>query len=155
MSTGPMYTLHNGVKIPAIGFGTFASQGAQGETYRAVLNALRVGYRHLDCAWFYKNEGEVGQGIRQFLEENPGVKRKDIFVTTKVWNHLHRFDDVLWSFNDSLKNLQLEYIDLFVVHWPIAAEKDGNQKPKIGADGKVFISFTAVSKKPNRGEICC
>ncbi|KAF7716895.1 Glycerol 2-dehydrogenase (NADP(+)) [Penicillium ucsense] len=139
MSNGKTFTLNNGVKIPAVGFGTFASEGSKGETYNAVTTALRTGYRHLDCAWFYQNEDEVGDAIRDFLKENTSVKREDLFVTTKVWNHLHRYDDVLWSVNDSLKRLQLDYVDLFLVHWPIAAEKDGQEKPKIGPDGKYVI----------------
>ncbi|KAJ5183580.1 NADP-dependent oxidoreductase domain-containing protein [Penicillium capsulatum] len=139
MSAAPTFTLSNGVKIPGVGFGTFASEGSKGETYAAVTTALRTGYRHLDCAWFYLNEDEVGDGIRDFLKENPSVKREDIFVCTKVWNHLHRYEDVLWSVQDSLNRLKLDYIDLYLVHWPIAAEKDGNEKPKLGADGKYVI----------------
>ncbi|KAJ5666012.1 Glycerol 2-dehydrogenase (NADP(+)) [Penicillium maclennaniae] len=139
MSNAKTFTLNNGVKIPAVGFGTFASEGSKGETYNAVMCALRTGYRHLDCAWYYLNEDEVGDGIRDFLKENPSVKREDIFVCTKVWNHLHRYDDVQWSINDSLKRLKLDYVDLFLVHWPIAAEKDGQEKPKIGPDGKYVI----------------
>ncbi|CEO60117.1 Putative NADP()-dependent glycerol dehydrogenase [Penicillium brasilianum] len=139
MSNGKTFTLSNGVKIPAVGFGTFASEGSKGETYAAVTTALRTGYRHLDCAWFYLNEDEVGEAIRDFLKENPSVKRSDIFVCTKVWNHLHRYDDVLWSLNNSLKRLQLDYVDLFLVHWPIAAEKEDQEKPKIGPDGKYVI----------------
>ena len=63
------FTLNNGVKMPGLGFGTFASEGSEGESYRATKKALEVGYRHLDCAWFYQNEGEVGQAIRDFLIE--------------------------------------------------------------------------------------
>lgn len=137
MSSGITFKLSNGVTIPGVGFGTFASEGSKGETYRAVLHALRTGYRHLDCAWYYLNEDEVGQGIKQFLQENPSVKREDLFITTKVWNHLHRHEDVLWSCNDSLRRLGLEYIDLYLVHWPIASEKETQEKPKLGADGKV------------------
>lgn len=137
MSSGISFKLYNGVSMPGVGFGTFANEGVKGETYKAVLHALRTGYRHLDCAWHYANEDEVGQAIQDFLKENPAVKRQDIFVTTKVWNHLHRYDDVIWSLNDSLRKLQLDYIDLFLVHWPIAAEKESQEKPKIGPDGKV------------------
>ncbi|KAJ5659766.1 hypothetical protein N7507_006217 [Penicillium longicatenatum] len=139
MSNGKTYTLNNGVTIPAVGFGTFASEGSKGETYNAVTVALNTGYRHLDCAWYYLNEDEVGDAIRDFLKANPSVKRSDIFVCTKVWNHLHRYDDVLWSVKDSLKRLKLDYVDLYLVHWPIAAEKDGQEKPKIGPDGKYVI----------------
>jgi diketogulonate reductase-like aldo/keto reductase len=79
----------------------------------------------------------VGDGIRDFLAANPSVKRSDIFVTTKVWNHLHRYDDVLWSIENSLQRMKLDYVDLFLIHWPIAAEKETQEKPKIGPDGKV------------------
>ncbi|KAL2841618.1 NADP-dependent oxidoreductase domain-containing protein [Aspergillus pseudodeflectus] len=139
MSSGKSFKLSNGVTIPGVGFGTFANEGAKGETYKAVVKALEVGYRHLDCAWYYLNEGEVGDAVADFLKANPSVKREDIFITTKVWNHLHRYEDVLWSIEDSLKKLKLDYVDLYLVHWPIAAEKDGQEKPKIGPDGKYVI----------------
>ncbi|KAI1075648.1 Aldo/keto reductase [Whalleya microplaca] len=133
------FTLNNGVKIPALGFGTFANEGAKGETYKAVTYALKVGYRHLDCAWFYHNEAEVGEAVRDFLKENPSVKREDIFICTKVWQHLHEPEEVKWSLDSSLKAFGLDYIDLFLVHWPIAAERDDNYMPKLGPDGKYII----------------
>ncbi|RYO93825.1 hypothetical protein DL766_005089 [Monosporascus sp. MC13-8B] len=133
------FALNNGVKIPGLGFGTFASEGAKGETYKAVKCALEVGYRHLDCAWFYQNEDEIGEAIRDFLKENPSVKREDLFITTKVWNHLHEPEEVEWSLENSLKHFGLDYVDLFLVHWPIAAEKDDKYMPKIGPDGKYVI----------------
>lgn len=136
------FKLSNGVAIPGLGFGTFASEGSPGETYRAVLHALRTGYRHLDCAWYYLNEDEVGQGIREFLAEDPSVKRSDLFINTKVWNSLHEFDEVQWSMNDSLRRLGLDYVDLFLIHWPIAAEGDKDGLPKIGPDGKVGIPIS-------------
>lgn len=139
VSNKTTFTLSNGVKVPGLGFGTFANEGATGESYKATKKALEVGYRHLDCAWFYKNEGEVGDAVRDFLKENPSVKREDLFITTKVWLHLLEPEEVEWSANNSLKNLGLDYIDLFLVHWPIAAEKDEKYMPKIGADGKYVI----------------
>lgn len=146
------YTLNNGVRIPAVGFGTFANEGAKGETYRAVMKALEVGYRHLDCAWFYHNEDEVGDALQDFLTKNPSIKREDIFLTTKVWNHMHEPEDVKWSLQDSLSKLRTGYIDLFLVHWPIAAEKDpnsppNNPTPKIGPDGKYVIN-KALTENP-------
>lgn len=138
-ATAKTFTLNNGVKIPAIGFGTFANEGAKGETYRAVTHALKTGYRHLDCAWFYQNEDEVGDAVQDFLSSTPSVKRSDLFITTKVWNHLHEPEEVKWSMEDSLKKLKTDYVDLYLVHWPIAAEKDDNYMPKIGADGKYVI----------------
>ena len=131
------FKLNNGTTIPALGFGTFASEGSPGETYNAVTCALKAGYRHLDCAWYYLNETEVGEAVRDFLAQNPSVKRSDIFVCTKVWNHLHEPADVKWSLNDSLRMLQMDYVDLFLVHWPIASEKDEKNQVKLGADGKV------------------
>ena len=139
MANATVFTLNNGVQIPGVGFGTFANEGAKGETYKAVMCALKVGYRHLDCAWFYLNEAEVGDAIRDFLAETPSVKREDIFVTTKVWNHLHEPEEVKWSMESSLKKMGLDYIDLFLVHWPIAAERNEDYLPKLGADGKYII----------------
>ncbi|EHL01328.1 NAD(P)-linked oxidoreductase [Glarea lozoyensis ATCC 20868] len=137
--TGPILKLNNGVSMPSLGFGTFANEGSKGETHKAVIAALEAGYRHLDCAWFYQNEGEVGSGMREFLSNNPNVKREDIFITTKVWNHLHEPEDVEWSVKDSLAKLQTPYVDAFLVHWPIATEKNEDHSVKIGSDGKYVI----------------
>lgn len=135
------FTLNNGVKMPGLGFGTFANEGAKGESYQAVIKALEVGYRHLDCAAFYQNEEEVGDAIRDFIKQNPTkLKREDLFICTKVWNHMHKPEDVKYSFNESLRKLGLEYIDLFLVHWPIAAERTDDYQVKIGSDGKYIIN---------------
>ncbi|KAK4149279.1 NADP-dependent oxidoreductase domain-containing protein [Chaetomidium leptoderma] len=147
MASSKTYTLNNGVKIPAVGFGTFANEGAKGETYKAVAKALEVGYRHLDCAWFYQNEDEVGDALHDFLVKTPGVKREDIFICTKVWNHLHEPEDVEWSFQDSCAKLKTDYIDLYLVHWPIAAEKNEDHTVKIGPDGKYVIK-KALTENP-------
>ena len=136
------YTLNTGAKIPAVGFGTFANEGAKGETYAAVTKALEVGYRHLDCAWFYHNEDEVGAAIHDFLERRSDVTRKDLFICTKVWNHLHSPEDVKWSARNSCENLRVDYIDLFLVHWPIAAERNADMSVRLGPDGKYVIDKT-------------
>ncbi|KAL5117544.1 Glycerol 2-dehydrogenase (NADP(+)) [Pleosporales sp. CAS-2024a] len=119
--------LNNGVSMPAVGFGTFANEGSKGETYKAVTHALQTGYRHLDCAWFYQNEEEVGDAVRHFLAANASVTRKDLFICTKVWQHLHEPDEVMWSFDSSLQKLQMDY------------KSDENHMPKLGADGKYII----------------
>ncbi|KAJ4419960.1 Glycerol 2-dehydrogenase (NADP(+)) [Gnomoniopsis sp. IMI 355080] len=135
------FTLNNGVKMPGLGFGTFANEGAKGESYQAVMKALEVGYRHLDCAAFYQNEDEVGDAIRDFIKQNPGkLKREDLFICTKVWNHMHKPEDVKYSFQESLRKLGLDYVDLFLVHWPIAAERTDDYNVKIGSDGKYIIN---------------
>lgn len=133
-------TLSNGVQVPALGFGTFANEGKKGETHQAVIHALRAGYRHLDCAWFYQNEDEVGSGIREYMAEDPNLKREDLFITTKIWQHLHEPEDVEWSLRNSLEKLQTSYIDCLLIHWPIAAEKIDQNNVKIGADGKYVIN---------------
>ncbi|KAJ4386142.1 Glycerol 2-dehydrogenase (NADP(+)) [Gnomoniopsis smithogilvyi] len=135
------FTLNNGVKMPGLGFGTFANEGAKGESYQAVMKALEVGYRHLDCAAFYQNEDEVGDAIRDFIKQNPGkLKREDLFICTKVWNHMHKPEDVKYSLEESLRKLGLDYVDLFLVHWPIAAERTDDYQVKIGSDGKYIIN---------------
>jgi diketogulonate reductase-like aldo/keto reductase len=152
MSDGKTYTLNNGKTIPAVGFGTFASEGNPGQTYTAALTALKTGYRHLDCAWFYQNEGEVGDAIRDFLKEETSVKREDLFVCTKVWNHLHNPEEVKWSLNNSLEKFGLDYIDLFLVHWPIASEKDEHNMPAINAEGTYVINEALTKdQKPTWG----
>ncbi|KAL1405757.1 hypothetical protein Q8F55_007430 [Vanrija albida] len=104
------FELNNGVRIPTVGLGTW--QAPLNVTREAVAFALQQGYRLLDCAYIYLNEREVGEGIRL-----SGVPREDIFVTSKVWN-LHQ-DDVGAGLGRTLDNLGLDYVDLYLVHWPI------------------------------------
>lgn len=106
------YTLSNNVSIPELGFGTW--QAPNGDVaVSAVKKALEVGYRHIDTAQGYKNEDSVGQAIKE-----SGIPREEIFLTTKLWNENHSYDLVLSSFEESLKKLQTDYIDLFLIHWP-------------------------------------
>lgn len=110
------YTLANGVKIPAIGFGTW--QSPSGEiAYNAVLTALRCGYRHIDTATTYGNEESVGKAIADFIKES-GVKREELFITTKLHNRDHGYEKTKAAIENSLKALGLDYIDLYLIHWP-------------------------------------
>ncbi|CAF0857553.1 unnamed protein product [Rotaria sordida] len=107
-------------QMPRLGLGTWRSEPGKVENivFEAILNC---GYRHIDCAWLYKNENEVGNGIRKALEQSQGkIKREDLFITTKLWNQHHQPEDVEWAIRDSLKNFQLDYIDLYLIHWPVA-----------------------------------
>lgn len=104
-------TLNNGVKIPQMGLGVFESKD---ETVSAVKNALYAGYRHIDTASYYQNEALVLQGIKE-----SGVKREDVFITTKIWNDDMRASKQHEAIEESLKNLGGEYIDLFLIHWPV------------------------------------
>ncbi|MGF6907513.1 aldo/keto reductase [Fusobacterium sp. PH5-44] len=112
-----MYILSNGVLIPKIGFGTWKSKDP--ETCKmSVKCALEVGYAHLDTAMIYENETFVGEGIKDYLSSNSSAKRKDIFVTTKLWNSDQGYESTLEAFELSMKKLNLEYLDLYLIHWP-------------------------------------
>ncbi|WP_294379028.1 aldo/keto reductase [uncultured Clostridium sp.] len=104
--------LNNDIKIPAIGFGTYKS-GNDKETAEIVKYALEAGYRQIDTASFYGNEIGVGNGIKESK-----IDRKDIFLATKLWNDDHGYENTLKAFNESLKKLQTDYLDLYLVHWP-------------------------------------
>ena len=106
------YKLSNGVEIPCIGFGTW--QTPDGEVAeKSVMAALQLGYRHIDTAAIYGNEASVGAGMKA-----SGVKREDIFLTTKLWNSEHSYDKAMAAFEVSLKKLGTEYLDLYLIHWP-------------------------------------
>ncbi|RSL55378.1 hypothetical protein CEP54_009412 [Fusarium duplospermum] len=121
------FTLNIGAKIPAVGFGTW--QAPPGQVEKAVEIALRSGYRHIDCASIYRNEVEVGDGIRK-----SGVPRSDIFITGKLWNTKHAPEDVEKGLDKTLKDLGTEYLDLFLMHWPVAF-KSGDDWFPIDSDG--------------------
>ena len=107
------FTLHNGVKMPYFGLGVYLSEDGQ-EVINAVQWALEAGYRHIDTASIYKNEEGVGKGIKESR-----VPRKDIFVVSKVWNSDQGYDSTLRAFEASLKRLDLDYLDLYLIHWPV------------------------------------
>ena len=104
--------LVNGISIPSIGFGTY-KLGDEGKTIDAIKYALKIGYRFIDTASFYENEEGIGKGIKE-----SGVKREEIFLSTKVWNNSHGYDKAIKSFEDSMRKLDIDYLDLLLVHWP-------------------------------------
>lgn len=113
---GDEVALANGVQIPCVGFGTYKNTDPA-ECLSSVREALAVGYRHIDTAQFYFNEESVGAAVR-----NSGVPRGEIFLTTKLWNTSQGYDSTLRTFDDSLKKLGLDYVDLYLVHWPVAKD---------------------------------
>ncbi len=104
-------TLHNGVTIPQLGFGTYLIPNEQ--VADAIKHALDAGYRHIDTAQYYKNESGIGEALKA-----SGINREDLFITTKVWNSHHGYEQTLEAFEESLERLKLDYIDLYLVHWP-------------------------------------
>jgi len=106
------YKLSNGVEIPCVGFGTWKAENGE-IAANAVKAAIAAGYRHIDTAAIYGNEESVGDGIH-----GSGVKREDLFITTKLWNSHHGYDEAMEAFDASMKRLRLDYLDLYLIHWP-------------------------------------
>ena len=117
MTSVPNITLNNGVEIPQLGFGVF--QVPPADTKAVTLTAFEVGYRHIDTAEMYRNEKGVGEAVRE-----SGLKREDIFVTSKLNNTFHAHDAALTAFDQTLATLDIGYLDLFLIHWPLPAVGD-------------------------------
>ena len=138
----PQRTLFTGARMPAIGLGTFGSDHVDAATVaEAVKGAVAVGYRHIDCASVYGNEARIGQAFAEMFAG--GLKRDELWVTSKLWNDKHGEGDVLQSCRQSLADLGLKYLDLYLVHWPFpnfhppncsVDARSPNAKPYIHAD---------------------
>ncbi|MBY6437360.1 aldo/keto reductase [Rhodococcus kroppenstedtii] len=119
MSAVPTVSLNDGRSIPQLGFGVFQIEPEN--TADAVRTAIEVGYRHLDTAQMYGNEAETGQGVR-----DSGVDRDQVWITSKLNNGFHRPDDARRSFDETLEKLGTDYVDLFLIHWPLPTRYDGD-----------------------------
>ncbi len=119
MSTIPNLTLNDGTSIPQLGFGVF--QIAPDETAAAVRTALEIGYRHIDTAEMYQNEKGVGDGIR-----DSGIDRNEVYITSKLNNGFHKPDDARRAFDGTIEALGFDYVDLFLIHWPLPGLYDGD-----------------------------
>jgi diketogulonate reductase-like aldo/keto reductase len=126
-------TLHNGVEMPWVGLGVFLVEPGD-EAKNAVQMALETGYRHIDTAAFYRNEKSVADGI-----EASGVKREDIFITSKVWNDDQGYEETLAAFETSLEQLRTDYLDLYLIHWPIKGKFTDTWRAmeKLYSDGRI------------------
>src|SRR5258708_4473830 len=113
----PQRHLYTGARMPAIGLGTFGSDHVSpNDVAGAMRDPAVIGYRHFDCASVYGNEDRIGYGLREVLRT--GVNQEELWVTSKLWNDKHREDEVIPSCEKSLADLQLNYLDLYLVHWP-------------------------------------
>ncbi|KAL1505967.1 hypothetical protein ABEB36_005410 [Hypothenemus hampei] len=132
----PKIKFNNGQEFPVFGLGTWKSK--PGEVTQAVKDAFDIGYRHIDCAHVYGNEPEVGEAIAAKIADGT-VRREEIYITSKLWNTMHRPDLVEPALRTTLKDLHLDYLDLYLIHWPFALKEDGELFP-VGANGKTAFS---------------
>lgn len=123
-------TLAGGGRLPALGLGTWKS--TPGEVGAAVREALDIGYRHIDCAMIYGNEAEIGEVLAEALGKGR-VTRDELWITSKLWNDRHATEDVLPALEETLQALRLNYLDLYLVHWPVSLKK-GTHVPETAAD---------------------
>ncbi|KAG5726412.1 hypothetical protein E4T56_gene9919, partial [Termitomyces sp. T112] len=121
------YTLPSGDRIPSVALGVWKAK--KDEVGPAVQTALKAGYRHIDGAWIYRNEAEVGEAIK-----TSGIPRKDIWLTSKLWNTFHAPENVEPALDESLAHLQTDYLDLYLIHWPVAQNADSSVNEELTAN---------------------
>jgi alcohol dehydrogenase (NADP+) len=129
--------LRDGTRMPALGLGTWKSEPEA--VYKAVRSAIEVGYRHIDCAAIYQNEEEVGRALTDAFQAGD-AKREEVWVTSKLWNDAHAPEHVRPALETSLRKLQLDYLDLYLIHWPIAL-RHGIEFPRAPED---FLPLSEV-----------
>lgn len=138
----PSVTLSDGNEMPLIGLGTYRieANSSSDPGYEAIKIAIKCGYRFIDTAALYLNEEGVGQAVAECIAEGI-VKREDLFICTKVWCTAHKRESVMKAAKESLKRLQMSYVDLYLIHWPMAFAEDGDSfKPTDPSTGKIRFS---------------
>ena len=132
----PFLKLNNGQFMPQIGYGTWLSK--PGVVGQAIKMAIECGYRHIDCAFIYGNQKEIGTALRELFETGV-VKRRELFITSKIWNTFHSKERALHNVDMILEELGLDYLDLCLIHWPMGYLESDELFPK-GEDGKILLS---------------
>ncbi|KAJ3272663.1 hypothetical protein HK104_004421 [Borealophlyctis nickersoniae] len=147
MATGRSFKLNTGATIPAVGLGTWkAEPGKVGEALKVAIDA---GYRHIDGAWAYDNEKEVGDALAEIFKQGK-VKREDLFYTSKLWNKFHKPADVQKAIAETLGNLRIGYLDLYLVHWPVSFDGD---KKTLDDKSTITETWRAMEKLVDEGKV--
>ena len=129
---------NNGDHLDAIGLGTWKSDS--GKVEEAVISAIKSGYKHIDCAAVYDNEAEIGNAFEKAIDQKM-ISRENLWVTSKLWNTAHKAEDVLPALKQTLSDLKLDYLDLYLIHWPVAFRPDLDGFPQHNED---FLSLEEV-----------
>ncbi len=135
------FVMNNGVKIPCIGYGTY--QTPDEEICVAMLEAIKAGYRHIDTAALYGNEKGVGKAVKEC-----GIPREELFITSKVWNDCRGYDKAKAAFEESMKKLDMEYLDLLLIHWPANKKQYGEEAKSLNAE-----TWRAFEELYNAGKV--
>jgi aldehyde reductase len=136
MTKVPNIKLNDNTCMPIIGLGTYNEENEQ-VLVDAIKAAVKIGYRHFDCAYFYNNEHHIGRGLRESIAESNGkLKREDFFIVSKCWNTFHSRARTRECLDLILKRLDFDYLDLYLIHWPMGFQEGDDPNP-LGDDGKI------------------
>ena len=141
----------NGDLIPTLGLGTWKSK--PGEVKEAIISAISNGYRHIDCAAIYGNEKEIGIAFNELFSKGI-VHRDELFITSKLWNDKHKQEDVIPALKQTLKDLQIDYLDLYLIHWPVAMKKDTNPPEFLSLDEVPLLDTWNQLIKAKQDKLC-